>query len=88
MSVTPVRSRWIGALAIAVAVASMPLALADGQKFYKAYYLEHAKGDLSAAAELYRDVVGDRGADRDLRSEAAAAWPPVRRSWSAPILPV
>ncbi|MCH7871749.1 MAG: hypothetical protein IID33_08610 [Planctomycetes bacterium] len=70
MLMTSVKSRWMGVLAIAVAVTSTSLALADGEKFYKAYYLEHAKGDLSAAAELYSEVVGDHGADRELRSEA------------------
>lgn len=70
MLLTHVRTRWISALLVVVAATSAASADSDSAKFYKAYYLEHARGDLSAAAKLYGDVAGDRDVDRALRSEA------------------
>lgn len=70
MLLSHARTRCISALLVVVAAASAASADSDSQKFYKAYYLEHARGDLSAAAKLYADVAGDRDVDRALRSEA------------------
>lgn len=41
-------------------------------KFYEAYFLEHADGDVAAAAELYEDVVAARGVDRGIKLQAQA----------------
>ena len=39
-------------------------------KFYRAYYLDHAKGDLPVAAKLYGEVVADGRADATLKATA------------------
>ena len=44
----------------------------DEGKFYRAYYLEHADGNVSAAAALYEDVVAAHGIDRGITSQAKA----------------
>ena len=42
------------------------------QKLHHGFYLEQAQGDCAAAAELYRQVEGDRQANDELQAEAAA----------------
>ena len=53
---------------------TLPANAAEGSKskFYKAYYLEHAEGDLTAAEALYKDVAKDRKADAATRAKADA----------------
>ncbi len=61
--------------AFLVVVAALPAVAQAGSAddaFYKAYYLEHEKGDYAAAADLYAKVAGDRSADAALRDEAKA----------------
>ena len=43
----------------------------DEADFYKAYYLEHEKGDLEAARALYLEVADDRGVASSMREEAS-----------------
>ena len=41
-------------------------------KFYHAYYLEHARGDVAKASELYEDVAEARGVDGWMADSARA----------------
>ena len=62
-------------IALLVAVASLtPTAGAQSAEyqFYKAYYLENARGDDAGAAAVYEQVASERGADSKLRAEAKA----------------
>ena len=60
-------------LIIAAATVAWPaMAAADTaeQKFHRAYYLEHEKGDMAAAAALYGKVAGSANANAALRADA------------------
>ncbi|UCE60566.1 MAG: DUF3352 domain-containing protein [Phycisphaerales bacterium] len=52
-------------------------------KFYKAYYLEREKGEIQAAADLYTQVVRDRGTDGALKSEANSRLADLREELAA-----
>ncbi len=41
-------------------------------KFHRAFYLEQNEGDFDAAAGLYREIVADSAADKELKSRAKA----------------
>lgn len=50
-------------------VSAMAVEKGDG-RFYRAYYAEHAEGDLEKAADLYAKVARDGHVDGSLRSKA------------------
>ncbi|MFQ5589593.1 MAG: hypothetical protein ACE5HE_00380 [Phycisphaerae bacterium] len=63
----------------------VPLSAAGGgapasppEKLYKGYYLETAQRDYAGAAQAYREVATDQGADPQIRSEAQARLESVR----------
>jgi len=59
--------------AAALAAAGLFPSIASSQDeadFYKAYYLEHELGDLSAARALYAEVASDRDVPTEMRSRA------------------
>ncbi|MFQ5804996.1 MAG: hypothetical protein ACE5I3_00950 [Phycisphaerae bacterium] len=62
-----------GGLLLAV-LALVPAVRAQSaeSKFHRAYFLEHARGELAAAAQAYDEVAADRDADAKLRAEARA----------------
>ncbi len=66
-AVAGVRRAFVVAVACSAAAS---VALAGDQDFYQAYYLQHGKGDIEAAAKLYEKVANDRSADESLRAEA------------------
>jgi hypothetical protein len=63
---------WGGLLLTVMAVSPMALAQSAEGRFYRAYYLEHARGDIAAASQDYDAVAADRQADAKLRAEARA----------------
>ena len=60
---------WMG-LGLAALLVAAALGGTSESKFHEAFYLEHAQGDLAAAAELYREVAKSGGAPEGLREEA------------------
>ncbi len=52
-------------------------------RFYEAYYLEHAEGDLTRATELYADVIRDGRGDRALESKAKVRLAALREELAA-----
>lgn len=60
----------IASVLVMVGAAGPAVAGGGEDRFYKAYYLEHAKGNLEAAVRLYADAGGDRGLDSELRAES------------------
>lgn len=64
--------RCAGAVLLLLATGAIAASADSRDDFYKAYYLEHARGDLTKAAALYNDIAGDRRADSDLRQAAKA----------------
>lgn len=58
-------------LVAAVLLLGPPALCRDAEEsFLKAYYLEHERGNLEAAAELYRAVAEDSSAPKELRKKA------------------
>lgn len=64
------RGMWSGALLVVLALAPVVRAQSAESKFHRAYFLEHARGELAAAARIYDEVAADRGADAKLRADA------------------
>ncbi len=71
-SIAPL-TRVLPALLVLVA-GSFNVARAESSegKFYQAYYLQQAKGDWAAAADLYEEIAADRHAPKSLRAKAGA----------------
>jgi hypothetical protein len=61
-----------GLLLLIAAVAPAAQAQSAESKFHRAYFLEHSRGDLAAAADIYNEVAADRRADADLKAQARA----------------
>jgi len=59
-----------GLLLLVLAVAPLVQAQSAESKFHRAYFLEHARGDLAAAAAIYDEVATDRRADAGLKAQA------------------
>ena len=59
-----------GVAALAVFLAPGALAQSPSEAYYKAYYLEHEKGELDAARELYQKVAASRSVGAELKSAA------------------
>lgn len=59
-----------GLLLLVAAVAPAVQAQSAESNFHRAYFLEHARGDLASAARIYDKVAADRGADADLKAQA------------------
>lgn len=59
-----------GVVALAAFLAPGALAQSPAEAYYKAYYLEHEKGELGAAHELYLKVAASRSAGAELKSAA------------------
>ncbi len=61
---------------VSLAILAAGVAAGQGQttqdRFYQAYYLEHADGDIAAAAELYGQVAQARNVDPELQASAQA----------------
>ena len=56
---------------LAVSVLALPLAAQSAEEsYYKAYYLQHEKGDLTAALALYEKVAETSGTPSGLRAKA------------------
>ncbi len=72
-----------GLMGVVVSSVSVLGAEPADQQFYRAYYMEHAKGDLRAAAELYTAVVEDRRAGGALLAQAQARLAAVREEVAA-----
>lgn len=63
-----------GALLITLLAAAPSVQAQSAEyKFYQAYYLEHADGDVAAAARVYEQVASDRRADSELRAKAKSS---------------
>ncbi len=61
-----------GLLLLILAVAPVVQAQSAESKFHRAYFMEHARGDLAAAAAIYTEVAADRRADAGLKAQARA----------------
>jgi hypothetical protein len=59
-----------GLLLLVAAIAPMAQAQSAESKFHRAYFLEHERGDLAAAAAIYNEVATDRKADAELQAQA------------------
>lgn len=55
-------------LALCLTAANPSLAQDRGDTFYRAYYLEHEKGDHAAALELYEKALAEAGISAELRN--------------------
>ena len=72
MQLNSVCARIVLGLGIALA-GTASFAKTNGEaKFYEAYYLEQVQADWAAAAKLYEEVVADRRAPEEMRSQAKA----------------
>lgn len=71
MPANPVSLRRISAAMLAIACLSTGAAAATvaADKFHQAYFLEHEKGDFTAACKLYEEVAADSGVSGDLRDQ-------------------
>jgi hypothetical protein len=59
-----------GLLLLVLGAAPVVQAQSAESKFYRAYFLEHARGDLATAAAIYNEVATDQRADADLKAQA------------------
>ena len=65
------RTILVTLMAIAATVSGARAESAE-EAYYRAYYLETAKGDVEAAADLYAQVVKDRRVDDEIKADAQA----------------
>ena len=63
--------RVLASLAVTFAMLAGPALGRTGEdKFYQAYYLEHAKCDAAGAAKLYAEVADARDVDAAVKAQA------------------
>jgi len=69
-TIAPIKRTTAGLLVVLLAAASLAHADSWEDKFYRAFYLETAQGDVAGAAELYRQISTAEQADAKLRAQA------------------
>ncbi|HUU84971.1 MAG TPA: hypothetical protein VM243_15835, partial [Phycisphaerae bacterium] len=71
-TIAPIKRTTAGLLVVLLAGVSLARADSWEDKFYRAFYLETAQGDVAGAAELYRQVSTAEQVDAELRAKAEA----------------
>lgn len=69
-TIAPIKRTTAGLLVVLLAAASLAHADSWEDKFYRAFYLETAQGDVAGALDLYRQVSTAEQADAGLRARA------------------
>ena len=71
-TIAPIKRTTAGLLVVLLAAASLAHADSWEDKFYRAFYLETAQGDVAGALDLYRQVSTAERADAKLKAKAEA----------------